>query len=167
MAQASLTALLADRGIPGEVASTGLLPGGAPLPVETADALAAVGLDGVLGSFTSTQLSSHAVAKADLVLGMTREHVREVIVAIPEAWDHTFTLKELVRRGEELGPRRPEENLDHWLWRLGEERTRTELLGSSPADDIEDPIGGRPAQFERTAREIDGLCRAVVALVWS
>lgn len=165
MAQASLSSLLAARGIAAQVGSAGLLPGGAPLPVETADALRAVGLDG-LPAFTSVQVTRDEVDDADLVLGMTREHVREVIVAIPEAWGHTFTLKELLRRSEEVGPRARDEELADWLRRVGEERTRAELLGSSPDDDVVDPIGGRPAEFERTAREIHGLCRALVALVW-
>jgi protein-tyrosine phosphatase len=166
MAQASLSDLLSSRGIRAAVASAGLLPGGAPLPVETADALAAIGHERSLPSFTSVQVTNEDVARADLVLGMTREHVREVIVAVPDAWEHTFTLKELVRRGEEVGPRARDEDLANWLRRAGEDRTRAELLGSSPEDDVVDPIGGRPAEFERSAREIDGLCRALVALVW-
>jgi protein-tyrosine phosphatase len=165
MAQASLTALVAARGITAQVDSAGLLPGGATLPVETVDALQAVGL-GPLPDYTSARVTVDGVKQADLVLGMTREHVRELIVAVPDAWQHTFTLKELVRRGETIGPRGSAEVLDEWLRRLSEERTRAELLGSSLDDDVVDPIGGTPAEFERTAREIDGLCRALVALVW-
>lgn len=165
MAQALLTALLSGR-TAAEVTSAGLLPGGAPLPSETSDALAALGLPGVLSGFVSTQVTKADVAYADLVLGMSREHVREVIVGVPEAWERTFTLKELVRRGTQAGPRRLDEGLSTWLGRAANGRTRGDLLGSSTADDIEDPIGGRPLDFERTAREIDGLCRTLVALVW-
>lgn len=165
MAQASLTALLAARRIAAQVGSAGLLPGGATLPVETVDALKAVGL-GPAPGFVSARVTVDGVKHADLVLGMTREHVREVIVAVPEAWGHTFTLKELVRRGDEVGPRAWDEDLAGWLQRVGQDRTRAELLGSSLEDDVVDPIGGTPAEFERTAREIDGLCRALVALVW-
>jgi protein-tyrosine phosphatase len=167
MAQVILTRRLAARGVGMEVGSAGLLPGGAPLPVETEDALAALGFTPpVLPAFVSAQVSPEALAVAELVLGMTREHVREVAVAVPQVWDRSFTLKELVRRGTEAGGRTDGEALAAWLARVGVERTRTELLGSSPDDDVVDPIGGRPADFVRTAKEIDELCGELVALAW-
>ncbi|HLJ08863.1 MAG TPA: hypothetical protein VKX24_10005, partial [Acidimicrobiia bacterium] len=153
MAQAILTALLTGRGISAQVRSAGFIMGGAALPTETGQALAAIGLDGALPSFRSVQATPEIMAGADLIVGMAREHVREVVVTVPDAWDHTFTLKELVRRGGEVGPRAPDEDLDTWLARVGEDRTRSELLGSSADDDVEDPMGGRASEFERTARE--------------
>ena len=39
-----------------------------------------------------------AVEGHDLVLTMTREHLREVVALDPGAWPRTFTLKEIVRR---------------------------------------------------------------------
>lgn len=166
MAQAVLGRLLSARGIPAEVRSAGLLPGGAPLPRDTEEALDALGLGRPLAGFASTQVTLDAVRGSDLVLGMTREHLRELIVAVPDAWGHTFTLKELVRRGERAGARGLSEDLAPWLERVAEGRARAELLGSSPEDDVDDPIGGGASAFERTAREIEDLCKRLAGLAW-
>ena len=85
---------------------------------------------------------------------------------MPETWGRTFTFKELVRRGDAAGPRRPDEELSEWLNALGQHRDRRELLGSSDADDVADPIGGPPSIFEQTAAEIQGLCVSLVRLLW-
>lgn len=166
IAQMVLSRQLAIRGIGAVVGSVGLVAGGRPLPPETRDALVARGIEaGALGSFRSTELTADAVESADLVLGLAREHVREVVVRVPSAWGRTFTLKELVRRGEEA-PRYPGEPLGAWLERVSNGRQRSELLGSSTIDDVADPMGGSPRDFERTAWEIEQLCATLVSLVW-
>jgi protein-tyrosine phosphatase len=97
MAQTVLSALVTERGIPAQIGSVGLLPGGDPLPQETQDALTTLGYnESALRSHRSRQITDALIAGADLVVGMTREHVREVTVRVPEAWGRTFTLKELV-----------------------------------------------------------------------
>ena len=167
MAQAILSRLAIDQGIPAEIASVGLLPGGDPVPPETQDALAVLGYnDGAIAAHQSRQLSGGEVASADLVLGLARDHVREVVVRWPETWGRTFTLKELVRRGEGVGPRRVDEELEEWLARVSEGRDRRDLLGSSNVDDVVDPIGGPPSMFEQVAVEIQGLCVSLTDLVW-
>jgi hypothetical protein len=80
--------------------------------------------------------------RADLVLGMERAHVRHAVLLEPEAWPRTFTLKELVRRGEELGSRPPVESPGAWLARAHEGRDRPDMLGDSLLDDVADPYGG-------------------------
>jgi protein-tyrosine-phosphatase len=58
MAEAILSDLLRRRGIPAEIASVGLLPGGGPMPPETRDALRALGYDGPqLAAHQSRELS--------------------------------------------------------------------------------------------------------------
>ena len=167
MAKAFLSTLLANRGVPAEVASAGLLSGGASLPDETRDALSRHGIKGFdLGSFRSTQLTDGQISEADLVLGLAREHVREMIVRVPDSWDRTFTLKELVRRGGAVGPVRRDESLAQWLARVSVERTRGDLLGASNDDDVIDPGGGPPSGFDLTATEIRGLCGALARLLW-
>ena len=167
MAQAMLSTIARNRGVDASVASAGLVVGGAPLPVETRDALAAMGLTGSgLNEFRSHQLTVGLVTGAELILGLSREHVREIIVRVPDAWDRTYTLKELVRRGSAVARRGPREDLTHWLTRVGIDRDRADLLGESPVDDVTDPIGRLPQAFDQTALEIRDLCFALAQLLW-
>lgn len=161
MAAAILRAKLAAAGIDGvDVASAGLLPGGAPA---TPEAMVAVpGLD----EHVSRQLAPAMVAGADLIVGMARAHVREVAVCQPDSFGRTFTLKELVRRAGPVGPRRQGEPVAAWAARVGKGRSPLELLGVSPDDDIDDPVGGTLATYRRTAEELDLLLDRLVALVW-
>jgi protein-tyrosine phosphatase len=167
MAEAILSELVRRRGIDAGIASVGLMPGGVPIPPETQDALRSLHYDSSrLAAHRSRELREADITSADLVLGLARDHVREVVVRVPSAWDRTFTLKELVRRGEAVGPRQPGQELSSWLAAVGLERTRADLLGSSDADDVADPIGGPPSAFEQTAAEIQGLCESLSGLVW-
>jgi protein-tyrosine phosphatase len=77
---------------------------------------------------------------ADLVLTMTRDLLRNVVVESPTVWPRAYTLLELVRRGTSLEPPAPSDTLETWLARVHATRTKAELLGSDPADDIRDPM---------------------------
>ena len=57
------------------------------------------------------------MVNVDLVIWMERKHVREAVVPGPEAWPRSFTLHELVRREDAIGPRRRSETLQAWLTR--------------------------------------------------
>jgi protein-tyrosine-phosphatase len=84
----------------------------------------------------------------------------------PEAWPRTFTLKELARRGAELGPRPPFESPGAWLARAHEGRDRPDLLGDSPLDDVADPYGGPSSAYEAAVTEIEDLVDRLVSLLW-
>jgi protein-tyrosine phosphatase len=96
---------------------------------------------------------------------MARNHVREAIVAVPDAWPRSFTLKELVRRGELCGPRRPGQPLDEWLAAVHAGRRLPDLLGDSAVDDVADPIGKPRRAYERTAKELDDLTSRLARLL--
>jgi protein-tyrosine-phosphatase len=102
----------------------------------------------------------------DLALAMAREHLREAVLARPDIWPRAFTLKELVRRGEMIGPRAPGESVDAWLARAHSGRNRQDLLGASPDDDVEDPIGLSRSEYEKTADELSDLVDRLVDLLW-
>ena len=106
------------------------------------------------------------IAGADLILGMTRDHVRHAVVLLPDAWERAFTLPELVRRGSQAGARAPHEPLRAWLERVGADRDRRDLLGSSPADDVADPTGGPARGYEATAALLDRLTHELATLCW-
>ena len=146
------------------VASAGFLDDGMVPPPEAVAAVAPFGID--TSAHRSRRCTAADVAGADMVVGMARSHVREAVVLDPTAWGRCFTLKELVRRGDSVGPRPGGEELDRWLARLASGRERTDLLGSAESDDVADPMGGPQAAFDATARELAALVDYMVALAW-
>jgi protein-tyrosine phosphatase len=165
MAEALLRHRLAAAGVDARVSSAGLHPGGRPATPHGIEVMAARGLD--TRGHLSRQLATELVAPADLILGMAREHVREVAVIDPAALDRTFTLKELVRLGEQAGPRTGGEGLADWLARVGRGRERQRLMGvgHDPDYDVEDPVGRGREDYEATASELDDLLARLVALI--
>lgn len=160
MAEVLLRRALATRGVDAEVVSAGSLPGGLQASHGSVRAMAGRGLD--LRGHRSRQLAVADLEDADLVLCMARRHAREAVVLHPPAWPRTFTLKELVRRGEAHGARRPGQPLEDWLGELGEGRTRAGLLSDDPVDDVADPIGGPVAAYEATAALLEDLVERAV-----
>jgi protein-tyrosine phosphatase len=159
-----LRAELERRGVEVVVSSAGLLDAGYPVTDETRAVAHALGLD--LGSHESRALDRALVRDTDLVIGVERRHVREAVVLDPSAWPRTFTLKELVRRGETVGPRSDNEGIRAWLGRLHEGRQRSALLGASLEDDIADPSGNTFAEHDATARELADLVERFVRMAW-
>lgn len=162
MAEALLARGLAASGRAGFVRSAGLLREGDPPPPEVISAMAGYGLD--VAAHRSSVLGSGALSDAQLVLGMAREHVRHAVVADPAAWPRTFTLKELVRRGQDNGSGAPGETLADWLARIHDGRDRLALLGDSPDDDVPDPIGGPPGAYAAIAAQLDDLVGRLIVL---
>ena len=164
MAQVLLQHRLDQAGVPATVSSAGELRSGIPAADGSLRAMAARGLD--LSGHRSRTVTRRHLEDADLVLAMARRHVREAAIANPGAWPRTFTLKELVRRGEAAAPRRPDQPLSQWLALVHLGRRPTDLLGDSPDDDIEDPIGAPDSVYEATAVEIDDLMGRLVAVAF-
>ena len=155
---------LAESGIQARVRSVGLLRAGNPASEIGVELLAARGID--ISSHRSRTVTREILLGADLVVAMAREHVREAAVAAPEVWDRTFTLKELVRRGEQVGARRPGQSFDSWLERLSSHRAAPDLMGTSVEDDIHDPLGKPRAAYEQLVAELDDLLDRFLALGW-
>ena len=120
MAQAMLSARLAARGVTAGVGSAGLLAGDRRPPPEVISVMAARGID--VSRHRSRVVTAEDLAAADLILGLAREHVRHAAVLLPAAWPRAFTLRELVRRGQQAGSARPGEPLGHWLDRAADGR---------------------------------------------
>lgn len=165
MAEYLLRKRFAEAGIDARVASAGLLKSGLPAQAHGVDVARSLGMD--MSAHRSRTMTGDALNGADLIVGMAREHVREAVVLDPGLWPRTFTLKELVRRAESVGPRRPEEPFAEWLSRLGQGRRISELTGSSPADDVEDPIGNPRSSYERMTTELDDLTGRLVAAAFA
>jgi protein-tyrosine-phosphatase len=164
MAGALLTRRLGAAGVAGWVQSAGLLAAGQPASSEAISVMARYGLD--VSQHRSRLMTADELGAASLVLAMAREHVRHAVVTEPAAWPRAFTLKELVRRGRQAGPRASGESLTDWTARLHAGRERSALLGDSPDDDVPDPMGGPPQAYLMTAALLDQLTGYLVELCW-
>lgn len=163
IAEAFLGAMARDQGLNVTAESAGTLQGYRSI---APSALAAIGSDGLdMSHHQSRLLGRRAIRRSDLVLGMAREHVRETVALDPPAWQRSFTLKEFVRRGEAVGARPEGEPLGAWLEKVGAGRRREELLGSSTADDVADPMNGGDALCRAIADEVRDLVHRVLLLI--
>ncbi|HUF98932.1 MAG TPA: hypothetical protein VMM60_12455 [Ilumatobacter sp.] len=83
---------------------------------------------------------------ADLIVTMSREHLREVVGLVPAAWPRTFTLRELARRANDLHPagRAADSSLtfQRWLELVASGRKAADMMSRSDDDDLRDPHGG-------------------------
>jgi protein-tyrosine phosphatase len=164
MAHGLLAARLAERGVLVPVGSAGLLAGGRRPPAEVISVMAARGID--VAGHASRAVTADDLAAAGLIIGLAREHVRHAAVLRPDAWPRAFTIRELLRRGGQAGPRGPAESLADWLARAADGRVRADVLGRSPDDDVADPVGGPLPRYQATAALLDRLTRDLVELGW-
>jgi protein-tyrosine phosphatase len=164
MAEALLRHRLEGRRVDVHVGSAGLRLVGEPASANGVDVLAERGID--LRAHRSRIVDRQLLEGTDLALAMSREHLREAVLALPDIWPRAFTLKELVRRGSLIGIRAPGESIDGWVARAHAGRNRADLLGASSTDDIDDPIGLGRSDYERTADEISDLVDHLVDLLW-
>lgn len=163
-AAAALHEAFARRGVDVPVASSGIRAfAGSPATATTIDVARRQGLD--LSQHRSAPFDPAIVAEADLLIGMERAHVREIVASDAQAWPRTFTLKELARRGAATGPRRPDEPFSAWLARVGQGRQARDLLGLSADDDVADPTGAFGTDHAAMADEVTALAEQVAELV--
>lgn len=160
MGEALLRQAAAARGVDVEVRSAGVRVPGLPVDPDAVRTLAPLGLD--ISGHRPTQASRELVSGADLVVTMTREHLRDIVGIDRSAWPKTFTLPEVVRRARRV----PFDVTawDTWLAALGEGRTARDMLAADPADDIDDPYGMSLAVHQRSADLIGSLLRELVDL---
>jgi protein-tyrosine phosphatase len=163
MAEGLLRRLFAQSGVGASVGSAGLLPGGAPATPDAVATMAARRVD--LRHHVSRTVDTEMAQGTPLVIGMTRYHVRELCASYGAPMDRSFTLKELVRRGEQVGPRVEGESVYAWLARVAAGRRPADLMGDDPDDDIADPVGRPRSVYEDTADELEGLLRRFVELL--
>ena len=100
---------------------------------------------------------------ADLVVAMTRAHLRAVAVMGAGVFHRSFTAKELARRTQrvmfEWGFDEP--TFGAWRDAVGDGRLARDLMGDDPSDDLADPYGESLAEHRRTADELDALMAAI------
>ena len=163
LAEAMLRRQLGRAGCELEVRSAGTLGSGTPPPDEMAEVAAERGVD--IAGRPSRPLDATELRAAALVVGMGRQHVVDVVEAAPEAWAHTFTFSELLRRAEGTGPRNDGESVGEWTARLGEGRQRADVLAAPSAEDVPDPMGRPMREYRRVADQIDAMTGRLAGLL--
>ena len=146
-------------GVDAVVRSVGTHGGQLGVHADTLAAAAEAGAD--ISDHVSRPLTAAAVRDegADLVIGMTREHLREIVALEPAAWPRTFTLKELGRAVVRVGPAGGD--VAGWVARASEGRKAADLMTPSPDDDLSDPYGRARRYHDAMVRDVDELTRAI------
>lgn len=139
--------------------SAGLLPGGQPMPRTGQVVALTYGYD--FSRHVSRELDTHDAADFDVVLTMARDQSRDLVAENPDVWPRVFTLKQFDRwldtnavpLGVELG---------EWLSSAAAGRSRSELLGSDPDDDVADPLMEPASAWHRMVAELDSVLDRVL-----
>ena len=147
------------HGVPVEVSSAGLLDWDEPADPQAVEVMALYGVD--ISSHRSRPITAVDLAAVDLVLGMTREHAREVVLAHPDLHRRTFTAKDFERRSSGSVAAEPGADFRQRVAAISEGRTNASLMGSAEEDDIADPHGQSRRHFETTAESMDRLSREI------
>ena len=148
---------------PISIASAGTLAEGMSTDPNVVTVLQEYGVDATAKK--SRLLTPELIRASDIVLTMTREHVRDLAIDMPEAFRRTFPVKEFLRRASETGRPQEGQSIADWLEKLGEGRTASSYLGDLSADGVRDPIGGSMAEFRTTADELELLFGNVAQLL--
>lgn len=165
MAEAFLRRRVAERGLDVAVSSSGLLPAGTPAADEVIDLMAERGID--VTAHRSRTVDADIIDSADLILGMERRHLTELVAITPEAYTRSFTLPEFVRRVEALlVDHEPGIDLAEVVTLIAETRGRRELLRITVADEIPDPMGRSGKVFDRAANDIASLVDRLADALW-
>lgn len=164
MAAALLTQQIRDLTDPVEVVSAGVRKTDSTVPDEVFEVMAPYGID--LTGHRKQKMTAPLLENADLIIGMGRRHVQEAILLDPPCWPQAFTLKELVRRGAEVGPRRPDQGIRSWIDAVQGDRTRESLAHRSASDEVDDPFGGSLDRYQATAGELARLTAQLAGLLW-
>jgi protein-tyrosine-phosphatase len=160
MAEALLRAKLPVRWAV-EVVSAGTAGDGTPAAELAGAVMGDAGLD-IVGR-PSRPLTVEDLAGADLAIGMARDHAVAMAVLCPDALERIFTFKDLLDRAGRAGGLTGRETVRSWARRMSAGRSRTSLLSMPSSADIDDPMGGSRADFERTFGLLDRLTTALAA----
>jgi protein-tyrosine phosphatase len=165
MAAALFTREIQDLADPVEVSSAGVLDNdGTPVPDEVLEVMAPYGVD--LSGHRSQTLTASLLQSCDLIVGMGGRHVQEAILVDPPCWPQAFTLKALVRRSAEIGPRRPDQGIRSWIDSAHGDRTRASMARRLPDDEVADPYGRSLDRYRSTAAELAQLTAQLAGALW-
>jgi protein-tyrosine-phosphatase len=101
---------------------------------------------------------------AELVIGLAREHVHEVVALDPGLAPRTFTLKGLARHVAGLPARPAAQALADYV--ASDRVAADRVVDADPDDDVEDPYGRPVSAVAETADEIAALLDRIVPRLW-
>ncbi len=159
--EAHLKAHLYTRRIHAHLVGAGFNEEGLPPTPEVVAALAAGGID--VAGHLSRRINGPMAAGADLIITAERMHVVRICEDDHSLFARTFTLPELVVRGEAVGPRR-RAPLVEWLAAAGEGRSQATFL-TAPVGQIADPTGLAPIAVAAAVADIGDWCRRLAVLL--
>jgi len=162
MAAALLAHHLAEQGIDAHVHSAGTRPWQVGATEHSVTVMNEHGLD--ISAHTNRELAVDDLAGADLVLGMTRDHIAIARRRSPEATDRTFLVGELGRLARAVGARTAAESARDWIDRVAARRPPDRPFGRG-IDEIDDPVGQGIETHRATAKRLDRELRTVAALL--
>ncbi len=162
MAAALFSRHLHENGVDARVRSAGTRPWEVGATDHTVTIMNEHGLD--VSSHTNRRLIIDELAAADLVVGMTRDHVSIARRRCPDVADRTFLVGELSRLAREIGPRDVSETPREWIERVAARRPANRPYGRG-VDEIDDPVGRGLNTHRVTAGRLDRELQTVAALL--
>lgn len=108
--------------------------------------------------------TTRMLQSSDLVIGMTRDHVRKIVEQDVGLFPKTFTIGELSRRSNGV-PIGVEDGLRSWASLIHGNRVVSDLRGSFDPEDVKDPLGKAKREFRRTATRLKELTSEIAAIL--
>lgn len=163
-AEVMLTRALAAAHVPAQVASAGMeVVEGQTAPDDFVEIAYVRGID--LRAHKPVPLTPELALGQDLVLTMTRDLLRTMVIKVPALWPRSFTLLELVRRGTSVEPPERGDDLATWLARVHASRTRAELVSMDGLDDLRDPMVDASENNEAMFGQLERATRRLARLL--
>lgn len=163
-AEVMLSRALAGAQVDAAVTSAGMEVVEGQVPPDDFVEIALVrGID--LRAHRPTAFKKDDASASDLVLTMTRELLRTMVLSAPAIWPRSFTLKELVRRGTSTMPPEQDDTIATWLGRVHGSRDRAELTSLDPVDDLGDPMVDATESNEVMFGELERATRRLARLL--
>ena len=154
---------LADRGIDARISTAGMTGRDLPATEPAVRMLAERGID--VPAHRSRFIDDALVGAADVVVTAEVQNVAFVGGQWEGSFARTFTLPELVQRGEAVGARGGAP-IGEWLARVGEGRPAGfAYMSDRTVLEVADPSIQPPAAWAATVQHIDVLCRRLAAVL--
>ena len=150
---------------PFDVTTAGLLDWDQPADAAAVTAMAGYGVD--ISGHRSRPVAALDLTSFDLILTMTREHLRELVIAEPTVFPVTFTVKAFARALDAPAGAGGSGALAERIREISTSRTMASMMWHSIEDDVADPHRFGQQEFDATAGELADLSEVIVRNICS